>query len=108
MDTPIGTFLQEVRPMGEIEFSGMFQHKQPLCHQQILFKDEIRQLLNSCKLVGRVGKNKIKLLSQRLQIFEDISPDREKLLCAQLLLRMTDEVEMILILFHAYHIGAAP
>ncbi len=108
MNTPVGTFLQKVRQMGEVEFFGMFQHKQPLCPQQILFKDDERQLLNSCKLVGRVGKNKIKLLSQRLQIFEDISPDREKLLCAQLLLRMTDEVEMILILFHAYHIGAAP
>ena len=94
--TPIASVPHETGMLREVILLSMLEDEDTVRFQDTFFKDDAgyrRQLFHG---IGRIGKDKVKLLFARLDIPEDISADTLNIVFAlEFLQALLDEAVMI-------------
>ena len=69
--------LNEVGMLLKALVLAMLKHEKSVWFQQVVFKDQIRNLCQFLQRIGRVGKDKVELLVAFLYVFEHIAFQRK-------------------------------
>ena len=99
--------LDEVRVAGEVVVLAMFEHEDTIGLQQSLLKDKTGNLGEFFQGIGRIGKDKVKLLLARLNETEHVATKWNAGLGIELLQTVGDETVMVAIHLYADDMGAA-
>lgn len=86
----------------------MFKDKDAIFLQQLLFKNQVRNLWQLLQGVRRICKDEVKLLVATLDETEHIASNAlNTLSCVQLIYTLLDKSMMITIQFYTHHLSAA-
>ena len=100
--------LHEMQMLGEIIVFAVFKDKNAIFLQQLLFKNQVRNLWQLLQGVRRISKDEVKLLVATLDETEHITSNAlNTLSCVQLIYTLLNKTMMVTIQFYTHHLSAA-
>ena len=100
--------VDEMRMRLESVVLAMLQNKDAVGSQQLMLEDEVGQGRELFKRIGRIGKDKGKLLVARLEKAEGITTDEQVVVSTDLFHALGNEAGMVAVSFHADDLRASP
>ena len=90
----------------KVVFLSVFQYEETIRFQQLLLEDEVWQGLQTGQLIGRVGKDEVKLFVTAADKLEHVASDGQTLVCLYFLHDFADEGIMVAILLYTDYLFA--
>ena len=108
VDAAVVAMVDEMRMRLESVVLAMLQDKNAVGSQQLMLEDDVGQGRELFKRIGRIGKDKGKLLVARLEKAEGITTDEQVVVSTDLFHALGNEAGVVAVSLHADDLRASP